>query len=188
MRPDRHPGTIDGPNGSAIFIHIPRTGGHSVHQALGGKSSHLRAVHHRQMLGNRYNECFVFAIIRNPWDHAVSWYLNKGGKAVEGFRQWVRAGCLGCGVKYRGHNCGNGLDQASFIDGGAVELFLFPDVTAAVHAACRALGRPLVEPTVVNKTKRSQGYTHYYDRDTEEIIRRMRHREIRLMHGMAFGE
>ena len=190
MSHSRHPGTIDGPQGSAIFVHIPRTGGHAVHDAMGGRSSHLSALQHRNILGHRYGECFVFSIVRNPWDHAVSWYTNMSeGRTVQGFREWVQLGCPQCMVKYRGGVCGNGVDQMSFIEnGGDVHVWKFPDIDDAVKMACIVIGKPVAKPKIVNRTNaRACDYTTYYDTPTRDAIAELRQREIN-QYGWRFGE
>jgi hypothetical protein len=76
-----------------IFVHIPKTGGTSVAQALGrygtflqGEQNyeslyfkHARARDIRRMLGDEFTRYYTFTIVRNPWDWAVSSYtFNRG--------------------------------------------------------------------------------------------------------------
>ena len=60
-----------------LFIHIPKTGGGSVHNAL---ISHSKVV--PEIVGHPgQHECsmvvnpdYMFAVVRNPWDWRSSWY------------------------------------------------------------------------------------------------------------------
>lgn len=68
-----------------IFVHIPKTGGISVSEALWG---HMGGVHktmeeYRRIFGrDTLNEYFSFTFVRNPWARLVSaWsYLKAGGQ------------------------------------------------------------------------------------------------------------
>ena len=56
-----------------IFIHVPRTGGHSAYRVLGVKSD--KGLHKpRFKIEEAY---FSFGFIRNPWDRMYSCYRKK---------------------------------------------------------------------------------------------------------------
>lgn len=58
-----------------IFIHIPKTGGSSVDEALKYPFQHKTAREKRREIGHRrWSEVFSFSIVRNPWDRLVSFY------------------------------------------------------------------------------------------------------------------
>jgi len=59
----------------ALFIHIPRTGGHSIKEAFGDRVTYLN--HHeplRRDLYVKYEKYFKFAFVRNPWSRIASAY------------------------------------------------------------------------------------------------------------------
>ena len=66
-----------------IFIHIPKTGGNSIYEALFSKNSngHIRYSEYQEENSKKFQEYFKFAIVRNPWDRLVSafFFLKKGG-------------------------------------------------------------------------------------------------------------
>jgi len=86
-----------------IFVHIPKTGGTSVATVLGcidvtGHSTPARII--EEIGQDLWDSCFKFTLVRNPWDHAVSFYrahkeeFNVGEKPVNTstFGGWVLDG------------------------------------------------------------------------------------------------
>lgn len=81
-----------------VFIHINKTGGMSIENALGLKKQHLTALEYKNRLGIRHwNKSFKFSIVRNPWDKVVSQYFhriktNQTGLGVNpiDFKKWVK--------------------------------------------------------------------------------------------------
>jgi chondroitin 4-sulfotransferase 11 len=82
---------------NVAFVHINKTGGTSIEQALGLRFQHLTAMELRDQLGTRrWNEKFSFAFVRNPWDKVASHYRYRvktdqtelGTRPVP-FAQWV---------------------------------------------------------------------------------------------------
>ncbi|MCG3119056.1 MAG: hypothetical protein ALAOOOJD_01384 [bacterium] len=81
-----------------FFIHINKTGGSSIEQALGLNFGHRTALEKISELGkDTWKKLFSFAIVRNPWDRVVSHYHYRvmtnqtalGTKAVD-FNEWVK--------------------------------------------------------------------------------------------------
>jgi hypothetical protein len=77
----------------SIFVHIPKTAGVSVCEALYGTSviGHARLRHYQVVYDwATYASYFKFAFVRNPWDRLVSAYefLRAGGWHA-GDRRWA---------------------------------------------------------------------------------------------------
>lgn len=77
-----------------IFIHIPKTAGCSVYEALNIQDSSQRRHVPLYMYRNlfiykkrykQYKEYFKFAFVRNPWDRFIScyFYLKNGGRGSD---------------------------------------------------------------------------------------------------------
>jgi len=65
----------------AIFIHIPKTAGSSIAQALSIHSRHVPYIEYERVNRHKFQRFFKFAFVRNPWDRLVSTYffLKSGG-------------------------------------------------------------------------------------------------------------
>jgi hypothetical protein len=65
----------------AIFVHVPKTGGSNVAQALFGGSWHVPYFEYESINPRKFRQFFKFAFVRNPWDRFVSTYffLKNGG-------------------------------------------------------------------------------------------------------------
>jgi chondroitin 4-sulfotransferase 11 len=81
-----------------IFIHINKTGGTSVLNALNLTKSHLTAKEIIEKVGrDKYENAYKFAAVRNPWDKALSHYkyriktnqTNLGTNTIP-FKEWLK--------------------------------------------------------------------------------------------------
>lgn len=69
-----------------IFIHIQKTGGSSIKQAIRGPEGRDRHRHRtgaelKRIYGHRcWRKYFKFVFVRNPWDRLVSWWTMIDGK------------------------------------------------------------------------------------------------------------
>ena len=71
-------------NYKCIFLHIPKTAGRSVTNALGGQGDieelfwHETLNDHKKIISEDiYSSYFKFAFVRNPWDRIASYYFSK---------------------------------------------------------------------------------------------------------------
>lgn len=73
-----------------IFVHVPKTGGTSISQALGGRSpGHVYSLH-CPLSAMRVRNRRAFGFVRNPWDWKVSIYAYKtADDDPERFRHWL---------------------------------------------------------------------------------------------------
>jgi len=90
-----------------LFVHIPKTAGQSVHAALHSSPNvtvlpehrptpmkgawnydHAKAYRIREYLGDRWEDYFRFAFMRNPWDWLVSLFsYARQSSALENSRE-----------------------------------------------------------------------------------------------------
>jgi hypothetical protein len=69
----------------AIFVHVPRTAGTSIAQALGQPTPHVPITRYLIFDRQAFDTSFKFAFVRNPWDRLLSSYaiMRKELEALE---------------------------------------------------------------------------------------------------------
>lgn len=55
-----------------IFIHVPKTGGTSLAEAMGVQCGHIPVSRYKFRNADRFSKAFSFAFVRNPWDRLFS--------------------------------------------------------------------------------------------------------------------
>lgn len=180
-----------------LFIHVPKTGGNSIQDALrpyaddaivaiaphqdGVERFELRsdqyATHkhstlreYRQAYGDAlFASLFKFACVRNPWDRAVSFYFSPHRGEVK----WDRK-CF-CDfvatIAPVGHYLTLAPDQRLADAVRHIDCLLrFETLQSDFARACEAVDIP--EPTlrVRNKSSRLGSYRDYYDAETAKVV------------------
>lgn len=74
-----------------IFIHVIKTGGVSVCEALHMKKTqlHIAASEIKSITKNKWNSYFTFSFTRNPWDKMVSQYFYNGQCYTKDFNEYI---------------------------------------------------------------------------------------------------
>ncbi len=199
-----------------IFVHIPKTGGTSIEDAIWEKPrrtedlwmgfvspthnkyqtgglQHLLARHIRMEIGEDiFRSYFKFAIIRNPWDKAISqWrYLSQrpdlrdylGVPADVTLAQYLDAIAASDHVQV--------MPQADFVydsDGQKMVDMLgrFETLEADAEAIFTRIGLPGARLPHVTKSEREANHRTYYDAATRARVAELYARDIELF-GYSF--
>lgn len=174
------------------FIHINKTGGTSVCQALNIALEHKTAVEKIQEIGRQtWDQRLTFATVRNPWDKVVSHYHHRlqsdhtdlAANPI-GFKEWVTRA-------YRDHdpayynNPKLYMPQLAWIsdpEGNVLvdEVLRFERFAEDFKQIAKKLNREIELPHV-RKSKRGD-YRSYYDTATVDVVAGVFARDI-----AAFG-
>lgn len=177
---------------SCIFIHVPKTGGLSIGNALFNRapSWHLSVRAYCLMYsGQEYRQFFKFAFVRDPWDRVASAYrfLTRGGveerdrkwrddnlRADESLRDFVKRWLNPRSARSEIHF----VPQIEFlrrVPWGPVEVDFvgrFENLAEDFEEVCRRLG-VFADLGHVNRTSSSaseEGSRSAYDREAMEIV------------------
>lgn len=166
-------------NNKFIFIHIPRTGGSTV-RALFGKPTNTTAqddisyghwsIDSMRNKVRDFETYYSFSIVRNPWDHVVSYYcytrdaLKKKGNPVPPFGDYVRN-------KYRG---GYGFlwwlmdpySRSIIVD----EVIRFENLEAGLKDLCARHGVVIGDIPHLNKSADRLPYQEYYTSELKYVV------------------
>lgn len=181
-----------------IFIHIPKTGGTAIADALSLPcASHIRYYDYLRANPFKYRRMFKFSIVRNPWDRLVSAYffLRDGGandidrawadrhlSQFRSFREFVREWVTEENVWSWIHFVPQHhfiADRTIMVDYVARFETLEKDFK---YIASRIGNTAELKP--VNAGRHAH-FTTYYDAETREIVARSYRRDIDLF-GYAF--
>jgi len=182
-----------------IYIHIPKTGGTSINNALHNLpkknrledfnpvrlnySKHASALEMKHAVGDEiWEEYFTFAFVRNPWDIMVSsynWWLQKAPKwkhlhhdvkNIEHLGSFERFMHSKYGRKMINEFKGNMFNWLSENDEVIVDFVgKFENIQEDWNRICERL---CVEPyklPYLNQTERKH-YKEYYTQETKQIV------------------
>jgi len=181
-----------GRNGTFIFIHINKTAGTSIGNAIG-----LPIKHHQTALEviarigkDKWDSAYKFTLVRNPWDKVVSHYeyrkkRNKTDLASHeiSFLDWVRKTYGPDKDPFYYNNPKAFQPQVEWLkdDEGVISIdFIgkFESINEDFSQIRNAIGIDAELPHL-NASKRP-GYRHYYDDESREIVAQWFHEDIKL--------
>lgn len=173
-----------------IFVHIPKTAGNSVAQALFGIQNSGHAVLMKYYVENPalYEACYKFAFVRNPWDRFVSafTYLSKGGgnsrdaeiaKALIGdlsFEAFVERCGRSWTFRKRVLSHVHFVPQSDFLKGpgGVDDIFRFENIDADFAQLAARFGLP-AQLEKINASARGDYRAHFRTVQHIETIARL---------------
>ena len=189
-----------------IFIHIPKSGGTAIRAALGYRMTgrqHLPWYVYYAADPIFYNKAFKFAVVRNPWDRAVSayHYLAQGGNGTsdtkicneirkyKNFKDFIVNGLA------KGSFRSNllFLPQSNFLVDGIGDLKVdFIGRLESLNSDFQEISKNLRFNTKEihrsNMSSRSSDYRRYYkSTEVSEIVAEVYRQDIKLF-GYSFGE
>ena len=195
----RKPNPIrQGKNGPFVFIHINKTAGTSIGNAIGlPVKNHLTAKEVIARIGqNKWNSAYKFTFVRNPWDKAVSLYEYRRKKdrtkiATRGilFSDWVKI-TYGEEKDFSYYNVKAFQPQVEWLKDNQGNIAMdfvgkFESISEDFKQIAKAIGSDAELPHL-NASKRV-GYQSYYDNETRDIIAHWFREDIELF-GYEFTE
>lgn len=170
-------------NKDYLFIHINKTGGSSISQALGEKEqTHLSADTIMNFIGHEnFKEKFSFAFVRNPYDRVVSQYHyrlqnNQTNLRTENisFEDWMMKTYIEKDPRYFNYPLmfQPQLDWISDYENKLLIDFVgrFENIEEDFRHVCTEIGKENLSLPHHRKSKRKRNYKDYYSRETKKII------------------
>ena len=164
-----------------IFVHINKTAGSSIEEALGLRFQHRTARDVVREIGQEaWRSSFTFTVVRNPWDKVVSHYSYRVqtnqtglGSGTVGFAEWVREAYGRRDPRFYDKPMMFMPQLEWIVDAGGVILVnyvaRFENLQADFAEICARIGR---SPHALPHLKRSNraDYRSYYDDESREIV------------------
>ena len=164
-----------------IFVHINKTAGSSIEEALGLRFRHRTARQIIEEIGpGKWRECFTFAVVRNPWDKVVSHYSYRVetnqtgmGDGKMGFADWVRESYGRRNPVFHDKPL-MFMPQVDWISDEKGRILVnfvarFENLQADFDTVCERIGRQQV-PLPHRKQSKHGDYRDLYDAETRGII------------------
>ena len=192
-----------------IFIHIPKTGGTSIESALKINQEHKDHKYYKKTLKN-YNDFFVFTIVRNPFDRAVSDYNWATNTKYPCPAQKLKEMFINKSFKYfldnyynlkyedvksfkglnwfKNHHLTHCREQLDLLNPVCEVDYImrFETLQQDFNTVCDKIGIPRQHLPHANKSKHKH-YTEYYDDETRQIVAEKYAKDIEYF-GYKFGE
>jgi len=168
------------PEKKAAFVHINKTGGTSILEALGLPKEHLTAMEMRDSNRDEWEDMFTFSMVRNPWDKVVSHYhyrviTNQTELQTSPipFQEWVMRSYGEQDPFYYDNErmFMPHLDWLRDTEGDIIVDFVgrFEAIDDDFLVVCRELGRATRSLPHLNRSTHLH-YSEYYNDVTEEIV------------------
>lgn len=181
-----------GRNGPFIFIHINKTAGTSIGNAIGLPVKHHQTA--REVIArigkDKWDKAYRFTLVRNPWDKVVSHYeyrrkRNKTGVATRdiSFSEWVKKTYGPEKDPFYYNNPKAFQPQVEWLkdDDGKISIdFIgkFETINEDFDLIKKAIGLEAELPHL-NASKRAS-YQSYYDDETRQIVAQWFHEDIEV--------
>lgn len=162
------------------FVHINKTAGSSIEDALNLAFQHKTAQTMRDEIGEaNWNRRFTFTFVRNPWDKVASHYAYRVktnqtgmGDGHISFRDWVRLAYGDRDPKYYDQPM-MFMPQVDWINdesGTSLVTFVgrFEHLQADFRTVCERIGREAELPH--EKKSSNRNFRSQYDGATAEIV------------------
>jgi len=184
-----------------IFLHIPRTGGTSIENAICGKdwfdvhapSKHLTAHSAKKIYAEYWDKYLKFTFVRNPWDRMVSmlkyeWFygvkINQEKKILldDYFDKFKK-------VEYdeRFFNA-NQFNDYKYIENSVYLNIIgnnmdfigkFENLQEDFERVCKLVGLPASKLSHIEKSQNRKKYQEYYTEETKNLIYNKFKKEIK---------
>ena len=184
-----------------VFVHVPKTAGSSIEDALEMRDSeareeilsgyinnerykkystpwsqHLKASEISEIKPGVMKEYFSFAVVRNPYERAVSSWLWKQKKGIARSGIQLRDFLV---LKYSNDN--HHLSQVDFITKNEEiivdKIIRFEELEEGWKEICNILGIEKKLPHL-NKSSGVDHYSKYYDFETRRLLERIYWRDL----------
>jgi len=185
-----------------IFIHIPKTGGNSIHNALRAfsddqvvcKSDIQDGVERFELTHSKYNiskhsnlrqyinevppsfldDCRIFTCVRNPWERMLSYYFSPHRKVSK----WCRSSFINM-LNNETYNTEHYLRNIEGHVQNDISFMRFERLQSDFERTCASLNITEVNLPHYNKSNH-ENYQHYYDKELIQMVEQKSMFEIEM--------
>ncbi len=176
-----------------VWFRVPKAGTNTIFNILENHAAHTIRPSKTIFRSRRYKDYFKFAFVRNPWDRAVSCYLDKVkrkrmdfyrkcyDKDFEYFINFIKRKDLRFCDRHIKLQC------LIFPMKGVDFIGRFENFEEDLKFVLNKLGINISEVPRLNAGKKGENYISYYNDETKRIIEEKYKKDIELF-GYKFGE